>query len=92
MTARRTAVVGQAVRWASDEPQPGLVEARLRDVRGRKWVFIGKAAVSDAASGLSPAAPRAVVPWATYENRSADMHTVPLVKEDDRWNVCGELF
>jgi hypothetical protein len=28
----------------------------------------------------------------TYENSFADTHTFPLVKEDDRWKVCGEPF
>jgi hypothetical protein len=32
----------QVVRWVADEPQPGLVEAQLRDSDGRLWTFIDK--------------------------------------------------
>jgi hypothetical protein len=32
----------QIVRWVSDEPQPGWVEARIHDVHGREWVFFDK--------------------------------------------------
>lgn len=32
----------QLVRWVADEPQPGLVEARLVDAAGRTWSFIDK--------------------------------------------------
>jgi len=35
----------QIVRWVDDDPQPGVVEARLRDASGREWVFIDKAPV-----------------------------------------------
>ena len=32
-------------RYISDEPQPGLVECELKDVYGRRWLFVEKAAV-----------------------------------------------
>lgn len=32
----------EIVRWVADEPQPGLVEARLVDADGRVWTFIDK--------------------------------------------------
>ena len=37
-----TAVVCQVVRWVSDEPQPGLVEAQVEDAAGTVWSFIDK--------------------------------------------------
>jgi hypothetical protein len=33
------------VRWVSEEPQPGLVEANLTDADGRLWRFIDKTAI-----------------------------------------------
>ena len=33
------------VRWVADEPQPGLVEAVLTDVTGKRWHFIEKVAI-----------------------------------------------
>jgi hypothetical protein len=32
----------QIVRWVDGDPQPGVVEARLRDASGREWVFVDK--------------------------------------------------
>jgi hypothetical protein len=32
----------EVVRWVSDEPQPGWVEARLTDARGRRWAVFDK--------------------------------------------------
>lgn len=32
-------------RWVSDEPQPGLVEARLTDAAGDEWAFVDKQAI-----------------------------------------------
>lgn len=29
-------------RWVSDDPQPGIVDAELRDADGRCWRFTGK--------------------------------------------------
>ena len=40
-----TAVRCQIVRWISDDPQPGLVEARLIDADGRVWAFVDKQAM-----------------------------------------------
>jgi hypothetical protein len=39
------AVRCRIVRWISDEPQPGLVEASITDVDGRVWRFIDKSAI-----------------------------------------------
>jgi hypothetical protein len=36
------AVECELVRWVSDEPQPGLVEARLVDADGVEWSFVDK--------------------------------------------------
>ncbi len=35
----------QIVRWVGDDPQPGVVEARLRDAFGVEWVFVDKAPI-----------------------------------------------
>lgn len=43
-----------AVRWVSDEPQPGLVECRLVDAGGTEHVLIDKCAIFDAADRLRP--------------------------------------
>jgi hypothetical protein len=32
----------ELTRWLADEPQPGLVEARMTDASGRTWVFVDK--------------------------------------------------
>ena len=32
----------EIVRWVSDEPQPGWVEASIVDARGRRWSFFDK--------------------------------------------------
>jgi hypothetical protein len=37
-----TEVECQVVRWVAEEPQPGLVEARMVDADGRVWSFIDK--------------------------------------------------
>lgn len=43
-----------AVRWVSDEPQPGLVEVILTDADGNAWSLIDKSAVFDDANVLGP--------------------------------------
>lgn len=43
-----TAVDVQIVRWVSDDPQPGIVEALLIDAEGRTWSFVDKTAVFSA--------------------------------------------
>ena len=35
------------VRWVDDEPQPGIVEARIVDADGRRWTFLEKTAIVD---------------------------------------------
>jgi hypothetical protein len=35
------------VRWVDDEPQPGIVEARIVDADGRAWTFLEKTAIVD---------------------------------------------
>ncbi len=42
----------EVVRWVSDEPQPGWVEARLVDADGRTWVFFDKPSIFDGGGGL----------------------------------------
>jgi hypothetical protein len=32
----------ELTRWLADEPQPGLVEARMTDASGRTWLFVDK--------------------------------------------------
>lgn len=39
------AIVVEIVRYISDEPQPGVVECRLIDVKGFEWTFIEKTAI-----------------------------------------------
>jgi hypothetical protein len=38
----------RAVRWISDDPQPGIVECRLLDADGVEHVLVDKAAIFDA--------------------------------------------
>ena len=35
----------QILRWISDEPQPGMVEATFTDAAGKPWVLIDKSAI-----------------------------------------------
>lgn len=42
MAERWIGVQVSVVRFVSDDPQPGLIEAELRDVRGRCWRFVEK--------------------------------------------------
>lgn len=45
-----TALAGlkcEILRWVDDEPQPGVVEARLVDADGRTWTFLDKSAIFD---------------------------------------------
>jgi hypothetical protein len=35
-------VACEIVRWVSDDPQPGIVEAHLVDADGTRWSFIDK--------------------------------------------------
>jgi hypothetical protein len=44
----------EVVRWVSDEPQPGWVEARLVDASGRQWTFFDKPPLFDAGDDLTP--------------------------------------
>lgn len=41
-SSRRATVRCLAVRWVSDEPQPGWIEYRLTDVDGMMWSFFDK--------------------------------------------------
>jgi hypothetical protein len=43
-----TQVRCQAVRWVSDDPQPGVVEVQLTDADGAVWSFVEKFYVFDA--------------------------------------------
>ena len=40
-----TYVMGEAVRWVCDGPQPALIEVVLTDAFGRPWPFVDKDAV-----------------------------------------------
>jgi hypothetical protein len=42
-----------AVRWVSDEPQPGWVEVLLTDTDGRTWQFFDKPPIFDATGRLT---------------------------------------
>jgi len=35
----------QIVRWVDDDPQPGVVEAKLLDAFGGEWLFVDKAPI-----------------------------------------------
>src|SRR5688500_18444538 len=49
-----TRVRCQAVRWVSDEPQPGWVEVQLTDADGVVWSLFDKPPVFDAHDLLTP--------------------------------------
>ena len=49
-----TRVRCQAVRWVSDEPQPGWVEVQLIDADGAVWSLFDKPPVFDADDRLTP--------------------------------------
>lgn len=49
-----TFVTASAVRWADDEPFPGMVEVEFADADGRTWTFIDKAPVFDRDNILGP--------------------------------------
>ncbi len=42
MTERWIGAKVSVTRWVSDDPQPGIVECELQDVRNRRWKFIDK--------------------------------------------------
>ena len=44
----------RAVRWVSDDPFPGLVEAQLTDHEGRSWSFIDKPPIFTRDDSLGP--------------------------------------
>lgn len=44
----------EIVRWVADEPQPGIVEARVTDTDGRQWPFLDKVAIFDMAGTVGP--------------------------------------
>ncbi|WP_171075354.1 hypothetical protein [Nonomuraea basaltis] len=46
----------QVVRWVSDEPQPGWVEARFTDAHGRRWTFFDKPPIFENEAELTPEA------------------------------------
>lgn len=46
----------QVVRWVSDEPQPGWVEARFTDAHGHQWTFFDKPPIFENGAELTPAA------------------------------------
>ena len=37
----------EIVGWIADDPQPGIVEARITDADGRQWSFLDKVAIFD---------------------------------------------
>jgi len=44
----------EIVRWVADDPQPGVVEARIVDAEGRQWSFLDKIAVFDMTGTVGP--------------------------------------
>ncbi|GAA1992926.1 hypothetical protein GCM10009838_66040 [Catenulispora subtropica] len=44
----------EIVRWVADEPQPGIVEARVTDADGRQWSFLDKVAIFDMTGTVGP--------------------------------------
>ncbi|GFE20619.1 hypothetical protein [Streptomyces nigrescens] len=44
----------EAVRWADDEPFPGVVEVQFTDAAGRCWSLFDKAPVFDSMGELGP--------------------------------------
>jgi hypothetical protein len=38
------------LRYASDDPQPGIVECQLEDANGKRWLFIEKTAIVSTAN------------------------------------------
>ena len=44
----------EIVRWVADEPQPGVVEARVTDADGRQWSFLDKVAIFDMTGTVGP--------------------------------------
>lgn len=47
MDQMRTYLKCEIVRWVADDPQPGIVEARIIDADGRQWSFLDKVAIFD---------------------------------------------
>ena len=43
----------EVVRWVSDEPWPGWVEARISDVHGRQWTLFDKPPIFESENGLT---------------------------------------
>lgn len=44
----------EAVRWADDEPWPGVVEVQFTDAEGRRWSLFDKAPIFAATGELGP--------------------------------------
>jgi|SRR5947209_4076629 len=74
MAAATVLILMEIVRWVSDEPFPGLVEARLTDAHGRTWTFIDKHPMFDARGQLSATVTYPVhlpVPFSVIEDRGS---------------------
>jgi hypothetical protein len=78
----------QIVRWVDDNPQPGVVEARLRDVSGREWVFVDKWPIFaeedlEAESNYPrPGVMRCEVVASGRDDRRREVHTIDTSRPD----------
>ncbi len=52
--AQAAALKCEIVRWVDDEPQPGIVEARIVDADGRTWTFLDKGVIFDPTGIVGP--------------------------------------
>ena len=47
----------EAIRWVSDEPQPGWIEVQMTDASGRMWRFFDKPPMFEGDIPLQPTSP-----------------------------------
>jgi hypothetical protein len=50
-------VRARAVKWASDEPFPGMIEVELADASGKVWRFVDKYPMFDLERTFGPSTP-----------------------------------
>jgi hypothetical protein len=80
---------GQAIRWVSDEPFPGLVEVSMTDARGHRWTFVDKSAVFSAllSAETSYRVPVEIGCELVGSEVGADGREIVVVSTDRPWGI-----
>lgn len=82
----------EIVRYLGDEPQPGVVECRFDDARGRRWWFVEKAPiVSSEELRADTAYPRvgAIAGEVVERREDASDRAVVVIDTERPWSVTS---